>query len=62
MGSISCHITPLVINNLGADTHTNTHTEVRTEAILRNQARAGAWFKNWTGQNQNSWTSSAGPV
>ena len=44
MGSISQHITPLVINNLGADTHThaNRHTQAyrcsRTETILRNQA------------------------
>ena len=37
----------------GADTHTHTHTHtyIRTEVILRNQARAGlrparAWFKN----------------
>ena len=48
MGSISHHITPLVINSLGADTHTRILS--RTEAILRNQARAGhrpvcAWFK-----------------
>ena len=26
MGSISYHIMPLVINNLGADTHTHTYT------------------------------------
>ena len=26
MGSISRHITPLVINSLGAGTHTHTHT------------------------------------
>ena len=37
----------------GADTHTDTHTYIRTEVILRNQARAGlraarAWFKNQT--------------
>ena len=47
MGSISHHITPLVINILGADTQTRTHTNThvyrhsQTEAILRNQARAG---------------------
>ena len=61
MGSISHHITPLVINSLGADTYTNTHTQThthtqayrrsRTEAILRNQAHAShrpvrAWFNN----------------
>ena len=36
-------ITPLVIHNLGADAHTSTHTHtyIRTEVILRNQARAG---------------------
>ena len=38
MGSISHHITPLVINSLGAGTH--THTRIPTfvdKAILRNQ-------------------------
>ena len=49
MGSISRHITPLVINSLGGGhTHTRKHTHMhidsRTKAILRNQARA--WFKN----------------
>ena len=34
---------PLVINSLGADTHTNTRTDVCTETILRNQACT--WFK-----------------
>ena len=46
MGSISHHITPLVIHSLGGghiNTHTHTHTDVRTETILRNQAHA--WFK-----------------
>ena len=45
---------PLVIHGLGGGhthTHTHTHTYIRTEVILRNQARAGlwparAWFKN----------------
>ena len=52
MESISCHITPLVINSLGSGhTHTHTHTQtqtktqtqththidVHTETILRNQ-------------------------
>ena len=54
MGSISRHITPLVINSLGGGhthTQTHTHTDVRTETISRNQARAGlrparAWFNN----------------
>ena len=35
MGYISCHITPLVINSLGADTQTQTHTDICTETILR---------------------------
>ena len=42
MGSISRHITPLVINSLGGGhthTHTNTHTDVRTGTILRKQAQ-----------------------
>ena len=38
MESISCHITPLVINSLGEDTHTHAHahvhTDFRTESIL----------------------------
>ena len=42
-GSISCHITPLVINSLRADTHTHTHKHTRIstfadKAILRNKA------------------------
>ena len=50
MGSISHHITPLVINSLRGR-HTNTHAYIRTETILRNQAHASlwpahAWFKN----------------
>ena len=45
MRSISCHITPLVINSLG---HGHTHTQtriptIRTGSILRNQAHAGLW-------------------
>ena len=50
--SYEVHIMPLVLNSLGGGhTHTNTHTDVRTETILRNQARAShrpvrAWFKN----------------
>ena len=46
MGSISCHITPLVINSLGGGhthKHTNTHTDIRTGTISKNQARAGLW-------------------
>ena len=50
MGSLSHHITPLVINSLGGG-HTPAYRHSQTEAILRNQARAGrrparAWFKN----------------
>ena len=30
MESISCHIMPLVINNLRADTHANIHTHTHT--------------------------------
>ena len=42
MGSISHHITPLVINSLGGGhTHKHTYRSSRTEAILRNQARTG---------------------
>ena len=47
MGSMLHHIATLVINSLGADTHTCKHTHIQTlwtEAILRNQAHA--WFKN----------------
>ena len=33
---------PLVSNSLRADTHTNTHTDVCTEAILRNQVQAAS--------------------
>ena len=47
MGSIACHITPLVINSFGVDTQThkhthtdsNTHTDICTEIILRNQGQ-----------------------
>ena len=43
MRSILRHITPLGINSLRVDTHTNTHThtDVRTRTILRNQACIG---------------------
>ena len=34
MESISCHITPLVINSQGADTHTNTHTHAHTHTHI----------------------------
>ena len=53
MESISHYITALVINSLGMDTHTNTHTGIHTETFLRNQVHAGLWaactyFKNHT--------------
>ena len=58
MRSISHHITPLVINSLRGG-HTNKHTRILswTEAILRNQVRAGrrlacAWFKKKATRNQ----------
>ena len=48
IGSISHHITPLVIHSLrGGHTHTDAYRHSRTEAILRNQARA--WFKSTIG-------------
>ena len=44
MGSISHHITPLVIYSLrGRHTHTQTHEDIRTDTILKNKARA--WYK-----------------
>ena len=53
MGSISCHIMPIVINSLGGGhTHTQTHIlTICTGSILRNQVRANlwpahVWFKN----------------
>ena len=48
MGSISRHIMPLVINSLGADTHTNTHTNVRGQSNSKKPGTrrpAHAWFK-----------------
>ena len=43
MRSISRHIAPLVIDSLGGGhTHEHTHTDVRTETILRNQVRRSA--------------------
>ena len=45
MQSISYHITLLVINSLwGGHTQIHTHTDVCTEAILRNQVLAGLWL------------------
>jgi len=53
-GSISHHITPLVINSLGGG-HTHTHSSILTswtKAISRNQSRASqrpacAWFNKF---------------
>ena len=45
---------PLVINSLGGvHTQTCTHTDIRTETVLRNQASAGllpahVWFNDLT--------------
>ena len=45
---------PLVINSLGADTQTHTYRLLRTEAIQRNQVRAGLWLAcAWF--NKNTW-------
>ena len=57
MGSISCHITSLLINRLrsghtNTHTHSHTHTHIcHTETIFRNQTPIShrsvhAWFKN----------------
>ena len=43
MGSISHHITPLVINSLESrhTEHTHMYTDIHTEKILRNQVHTG---------------------
>ena len=44
MGSISHHITPLVINSLGGGhthTHANTHTRIQTFADRSNSKKPG---------------------
>ena len=46
MGSISHHIMPLVINSLGANTHTHLHRNSFKKPGTRQPA--GAWFKNGT--------------
>ena len=53
MGSISHHITPLVINSLGGG-HTHTHTHTRIHPHRNNTKKPGArrpraWFKNFWG-------------
>ena len=63
MGSISRHITLLVINNLGGGhthTHIHTHTHKHTYRHPRNQVSAGlwparAWFKNTLHGNHLGW-------
>ena len=60
MGSISCHITPLVISSLGARTHTHTQTHTHKHTHMHtgdpqkiNFKKPGvcwparAWFKNF---------------
>ena len=60
MGSISHHITPLVVHSLrGGHTHThaNTHAyrHLQTKAILRNQARTGLWLAHaWFNKMENA--------
>ena len=41
MGSISHHISPLVINSLGGG-HTHTHTSIQTFADRSNSKKPGA--------------------
>ena len=57
MGSISCHITPLVTNSLwGRDTHTYTQANTHIHTHADNPHRinfkkpgwlARTWFKKW---------------
>ena len=51
MGSMSCHITPLIINSLGENIYTRMHTDNCTKAIIRNQVNASLqpaydWIKS----------------
>ena len=66
MGSISHHITPLVIDSLGGGhTHKHTYRSSRTEAILRNQARvrpARAWFKKNAVSIKRMWYFASTPL
>ena len=52
MGSISCHITPLVINSLGGRhthtrKHTHTHTRIQTFKDRTNSKKPGALACGW---------------
>jgi len=54
-GSISHHIMPLVINNLGGG-HTHTHTDIVEKVISRNQLHASLrparnWFDKFFSKN-----------
>ena len=53
MGSISCHITPIVINSLGGGhththkyTHTHTHTHAHTHTNTYTEVRIETILKN----------------
>ena len=47
MGSISHHITPLVINSLGGG-HTHAHTHTHTHTHTRTHTHTQAYRRSWT--------------